>query len=74
MCLQVGKGKRKRLKVGTNEWNFKSFYRGPFKEEYTALLPTISLISSDQTLWCGYSKESSQWDDSFEYTQHWVRR
>ena len=24
------------------------------------------------TLYCGYSKESSQWDDSFEYPQHRV--
>ena len=35
-------------------------FRGPDKERYSALFPTISLLLLKQTLCCGYSKESSQ--------------
>ena len=52
---------------------YHKLYWAPDKEEYTALLSTISHSLSTQTLWCGYTKESSQWDDSFEYPQHRVR-
>ena len=48
--------------------------RCPDKEEYSALFTTISLLLLKQTLCCGYLKESSQWDDSFEYPQHRVRK
>ena len=42
------------------------------RRAYSSNLPTISLLLSFQTLWCDYSKESSRWDDSYEYPQHWV--
>ena len=47
-------------------------FRGPDKEGYSALFPEISLLSITQTLCCGYSKESSHWNDSFEYLQYRV--
>ena len=41
---------------------------------YAGLFPTISLLLSKQTLWCGYSKELSHCDDSFEYPHFkWIR-
>ena len=53
--------------MGTNNVDVS---RGLDKGEWTGLFHTISLLVLDQTLWCGCSKESSHWDDSFEYSQH----
>ena len=41
--------------------------------DWTGLFPTIFLLLLNQILCCGCSKESSHWDDSFEYPQHRVR-
>ena len=48
-------------------------YRCQDKEGYSAPFPIIFLILLERTLCCGYSKESSHRDDSFEYSQHRVR-
>ena len=36
-----------------------TIFRGPDKEGYSALFPTISPLLFQETLCCGYSKESS---------------
>ena len=43
------------------------------KELFTpSYLHVLKSLLDNITLWCGYSKESSHWDDSFEYTHHRV--
>ena len=36
------------------------------------VLHVLTFSFDPLTLWCGYPKESSQWDDSFEYLHHRV--
>ena len=53
-------------------WTVCLFSKGIDKREWTGLLPQIFHSLQIQFLCCGYSKESSHWDDSFEYSQHRV--
>ena len=51
-----------------NKWYFTIINRSGFK--IRVLYWKLYFLSLNLNIWCGYSKETSQWDGSFEHPKH----